>query len=123
MTLEDFVSYEAYYSNVEILNGTENGTFELSIDTTDFLNLGVDPENKVIVSVNGNITEITTMGSIPISGDLNEEGYANVEITVHRKAPSVVENTVIVTLSSIDTNPALVDVLENEITITIPITI
>lgn len=105
-----------------IENGPENGTYEFNIDTTEFFNFATNPLNVFTLSKDNAAPVLydTPAASINVSSSMNEFGKVNYELIVSIDETYAVENKLKLSLTNVNSDPALIDPLYDEINLIIP---
>lgn len=117
----DELGMETYTYFVSIEKGKTSAAYKLNIDTAGFPDIGGD-EKIEIYERELPVVNVETLGDTEIVSDLNSDGGTSYIIYVYKKAITIVENNIILTLTEVDGSSANVNPLYNEITLLIPIT-
>ena len=117
---DELVGYNEILNGFEVSNAPENATYKLSVDTTNFSGIGIDPENRVVVNYSGIQSIITTSTVLEITGTLDVSGSIQFDSVIEQTKPYLTAgSTIVITLLEINGGTALINPLKNQITINI----
>lgn len=113
-------SIESLDYDVSIINGPENGTFELLINTTGFTGIGSPAQNKLVVINNGVETVFSASGTFPYTGALTAEGICNLQFSIRRVFPYNTNSSISIDLSLINSDTEAINTEKDNIVLNIP---
>lgn len=93
---------ESLEYNINVLNGPENGTYQLKINTTGFTGIGSTAENRIIITNNEVETIYNTSGIFTFEGTLSELGISNLEFRIERLFPYATDISILIDLTLIN---------------------
>lgn len=116
--LEDTIESLEYDLNV--LNGPENGTYQLRINTTGFTGIGAPAENKIIITNNEIETVYNTAGIFTFDELLSLNGSSTLQFRIERLYPYATDVSILIDLMLINGETSGINTDKDNIVLIVP---